>query len=1565
MHLRPTSISLVCAAFLLIIALAAIVPWLPAAEDNAAPGVIATMKGHSEAVYAVAFTPDGKYVVSGSGDHTLKVWDSATGKEIKSYGGPAGHQNLVMSVSISPDGSLIASGGTDNTAKLWDFPSSTPLRVLAKSEGASVLAVSPDGAKLAGGDKDGHVKIWNSADGKELVQLAGHNGPVTGLAFSDNGQLLISCGKDRTLRFWNPANGQSLGVIGAHTAEVRGFAISPNNNALYSAGGDGSLKFWTLPPAASRALGGMHSDGVTALALSGDGNSFVSGSADKSVRLVNAMNGQPIREFKGANAGIESVALSPNGALIAAATIDNHLLLWQIKDGQLLATLTLPSPKLGESRVRAASLAFHPGSNQLLTGGRDGTLKLWVMPPAPERSLAHPDAVRAAVVSADGKRLFSGGADKIVRAWDLADTRMPQRQYSGHTAAINAVASSADGKLLASAGDDETIRFWDQNNGQQTALIGAHAGPVTSLTFHNSGQVLSASADGSVKLWQPLSSRLSQSGGGEGGGKLLAHPGQVTSAVLSPDGAHLLTGCSDKQVRLWNVSNGQVERPFAGPSLGVLCVAMNPAGTQVAAGSADKTLFVWNAADAKEIRKFTLAAAVNSVAFSPDGKFLAGGLADNSIHLFDVEMGKEVKTFIGHSGAVNALMFTSKGDQLVSASVDKTVQIWNIAEGKAIIKLEHGAAVQALALSKDGTRIVSGAADKTIKVWTLAGPTTLTLPAEVRSVCFSPDDKRLLVGCADNKARLYEIDGRLVEFFPHEGPVHAVAFHSDGKRVFTASADKTVRIWPLALVWQAQHAGPVRQALFNTRFDRVISCGDDKTIKIWNAADGKLLQSLDAQDGPVTGVAVNADATRLVSCGADKTVKIFDLSGGRQLPAQVIALPAAASAVALSPNGQRIAVSISGAQTAQVHVFDAQGKELLTFPERAGMISSLSFLADNRTLVSAGADKMVHLADVNILASLDAHAGGVAGVAFHPNGVQMLSGGADRIVKLWDAAKGQVVKTFGPLPEAVRAVAFNRAGTQIAATAGKTAIVWNLADGKEVRRLEHPAEVAGLSFSADGTRLATGAVDNEVRVWDLTTGHELQAFFHAGPVRAVAFHPGNNALLLSGSADKTVALHTMTVMRVLSSGAPVRAVAVTANGSHVLTAGDDGKIRLWNTGNGANERTLEGGGKEVQALAMSKNNILLAAGGGDRIVRLFTLNDGKLLAEVKAPGDIRNLAFAPNSQMLAAACAASSSSPKAGGDERGGTGVLQTWNVAFNPGQPVPAEFGKPVQTYADAGAAGSIVFDSKNSIFYSGSAHKAIQVWKLASATPVKNFQHPNIVDVVAFNPAGTQLATGCHDGRVRLFDVAKGTLVREIQAHVPGPQPSAVYCLVWSSDGKQLLSGSYDRSLKLWNAADGTLIREFKGYEDKKFEKGHHGSVVSAALAPDGKTLASGDWDHAIKIWNVADGSVRHELNNPHLKPGMGPQAHPGVVYALRYTPDGKHLISAGAAPRLRSYLAIWNAADGKLLYGGEQALGTLFSLAVSPDGKYLAVGAGGSSASSEEGNKNNVYVMKLLAK
>ena len=211
--------------------------------------------------------------------------------------------------------------------------------------------------------------------------------------------------------------------------------------------------------------------------------------------------------------------------------------------------------------------------------------------------------------------------------------------------------------------------------------------------------------------------------------------------------------------------------------------------------------------------------------------------------------------------------------------------------------------------------MVSGGADKIAKVWTLAdgkAVATITTPAEIKGVSLSPDGTRLAVAGADNRVRLYDLDGKLREFFPHDGPALAVAYHADGKRIISAGADKAVRIWTPSLIWQASAGGPVRQAVFSPKGDRIISGGDDKKVQVWNAADGKSLLALAAQDVPVTGVSISADGNRVASIGGDKTAKVWTIpaAGAKETPPVVFTLPAPATAVALSPNGQRLAASV-------------------------------------------------------------------------------------------------------------------------------------------------------------------------------------------------------------------------------------------------------------------------------------------------------------------------------------------------------------------------------------------------------------------------------------------------------------------------------------------------------------------------------------------------------------------------------------------------------------------------------------------------------------------------------
>ena len=197
--------------------------------------------GHTSNVFAVAYSPDGSRIVSGSWDNTLKIWDASSGKELATL---SGHTNWVLAVAYSPDGSRIVSGSTDKL-KIWDASSGEQFATLSgHTNNVYAVAYSPDGSRIVSGSSDNTLKIWDASSGKQLATLSGHTSYVMAVAYSPNGSRIVSGSVDNTLKIWDANSGKLLSSLEAHTSWVSAVAFSPSGDLIYSASWDRTIKVW-------------------------------------------------------------------------------------------------------------------------------------------------------------------------------------------------------------------------------------------------------------------------------------------------------------------------------------------------------------------------------------------------------------------------------------------------------------------------------------------------------------------------------------------------------------------------------------------------------------------------------------------------------------------------------------------------------------------------------------------------------------------------------------------------------------------------------------------------------------------------------------------------------------------------------------------------------------------------------------------------------------------------------------------------------------------------------------------------------------------------------------------------------------------------------------------------------------------------------------------------------------------------------------------------------------------------------------------------------------------------
>ena len=490
------------------------------------------LTGHTSTIDAVAFSPDGHTLATGSFDSTVRLWNVSDPAHPTPLGPPlTGHTKSVNAVTFSPDGHTLATGSFDSTVRLWnvsDPAHPTPLGppLTGHTSSVYVVAFSPDGHILASGSGDQTVRLRNVTDpahpGPLGPPLAGHTNTVNTVAFSPDGHTLASGSDDHTVRLWNIP----YELMTGHTRPVDAVAFSPDGRIMSSGSGDQTVRLWNVSDPTHSAPLGLpligHTSYVYAVAFSPDGHTLASGSDDHTVRLWNVTDpahptpwGPPLAAH---TSFVRSVAFSPDGHILASGSDDQTLRLWNVTDPAHPTPLGLP---LAGHTSSVYVVAFSPDGHTLASGSDDHTVRLWnVTDPAHPTPwgpplAGHTSFVYTVAFSPDGHTLASGGGDQTVRLWNVTDPAHPTPwgpPLTGHTSIVYTVAFSPDGHTLASGGGDQTVRLWNVTDP-------AHSTP----------------------LGQPLT----------------GHTDNVNAVAFSPDGHTLATGSADRTVRLWEMNIDQ------------------------------------------------------------------------------------------------------------------------------------------------------------------------------------------------------------------------------------------------------------------------------------------------------------------------------------------------------------------------------------------------------------------------------------------------------------------------------------------------------------------------------------------------------------------------------------------------------------------------------------------------------------------------------------------------------------------------------------------------------------------------------------------------------------------------------------------------------------------------------------------------------------------------------------------------------------------------------------------------------------------------------------------------
>lgn len=892
---------------------------------------------HSRPVLGVAYSADGKRILSASRSGKIKVWDSRSNRVLATL---HRHRSAVQHAQFYSSGSSERAGsdrqtkmisvGHDGNAIVWEDPTgiwgsnqAIEVRGIFREQSGPIFAsaVSPDGDRIATAGLNGEILIWDdndlettdmaravrssqdAASDSSTRQLIGHTAAVRSLSFSDNGRMLVSAGHDNTVRIWDAETGKTVKVLRGHGRWVRGCVAAGDGQSIASAGYDGSARVWNvagyeeLRVLRGRVLDG-HQDGIMAAQFSGDSRKVVTASRDRTIKTWDVKSGNELLQFREGHAFLASDAISfGDGSFLATAAGDETVRLWDTEHGAEIRKL--------DETGRSAAISVSRDGKWVLTGGPVAKEK-W-----PSGSTNQKENKRKSYWSA--------------RLWNTATGELIH-QLIGHQAMVSTVAISPGGKYLYTGDVNGGGMLWDPSTGDLVKKLPWHQSKIIRAGFTpNEKQLITASLERGIAVWDIASGRVDRN-------KVILHPTGLVSVDIDQRSETLVSSDDENKVRIWDIASRTVVQQFemssGDESQRADKVSISPDGKQVIAVNRKTGIArLFDSATGNEItfrqpgkRKGGLlepsgGSRTNAVVFAGDRSRIVS-VGGDQIRLWgtdpDQPQYRRLQMNFSPHGGVASANFSTDSKEIVSGSWDGTANIWNAATGAVRTKLvgRHAGPVHCAVFSPDpeSKMIATASADRTVVLWnSQTGKFIKRLVGHkdaINWVSFSPDGRHLLSASNDSSAIVWDLgSGKPMRTIDHDSEVIKAIYSPDGKRIATSTVDNLAFIWSASKVNQsgaqpimqlAGHTAPVTSIAFSPDGKRAITGSEDFTAKVWDVTNRgpKELMTLTGHLRTVTSVAFSPDRLSLLTGSQDGTAIVWMADDWKQSEIQQTPLAA-------------------------------------------------------------------------------------------------------------------------------------------------------------------------------------------------------------------------------------------------------------------------------------------------------------------------------------------------------------------------------------------------------------------------------------------------------------------------------------------------------------------------------------------------------------------------------------------------------------------------------------------------------------------------------------------------